>query len=131
MATMGIIIVPVTIENALDKSKRLTCDALVDTGASFVVLPSAWKDSLGELELLREVEVGVAAQDIVQGSIYGPVRIQISGFKPIVSEVLFLDMTPTNGEYQPLIGYIALEQSQAAVDMSEHRLTHVKHMYLK
>jgi predicted aspartyl protease len=128
---MEIIIVPVTIENALDKSKRLTCDALVDTGASFVVLPAAWKKRLGDLELLRDVEVEVATQDTVQGSIYGPVRIQISGFKPIVSEVLFLDMTPTNGEYQPLIGYIALEQSQAAVDMIGHRLTHVKHMYLK
>ena len=128
---MGRIIVSVVIENALDKSKRLTCDALVDTGASFVVLPSAWKDRLGELEGIRDVEVEVANQETVKGTICGPVRVQIAGFKPIFSEVLFLERVPTNGDFEPLIGYIALEQSQAAVDMIGHRLTHIKYMDLK
>ena len=40
-------------------------------------------------------------------------------------------MTPDNGEYQPLIGYVILEQSQAAVDMLGHRLIAVRQMDLK
>ena len=35
---VGRIVASVTIENAVDRSKALTCDALVDTGASLMVL---------------------------------------------------------------------------------------------
>jgi hypothetical protein len=35
------------------------------------------------------------------------------------------------GEYEPLVGYIALEQAGAAVDMLGHRLVHVKRVDLK
>jgi len=45
--------------------------------------------------------------------------------------VLFLEMEPANGDYEPLIGYVILEQSQAAVDMLGHRLIPVKRMDLK
>lgn len=40
-------------------------------------------------------------------------------------------MKPENGAYEPLIGYVILEQSQAAVDMLGHRLVAVKRMDLK
>ena len=46
-------------------------------------------------------------------------------------EVLFLDMEPEDGVYEPLVGYIVLEQAQAAVDMLGHRLIHVKKSDLK
>jgi hypothetical protein len=49
----------------------------------------------------------------------------------IYNEVLFVPMEPENGIYEPLIGYIPLEQSQAGVDMVGHRLVHVKRMDLK
>ena len=29
---------------------------------------------------------------------------EIEGLRPIFNEVLFLDMTPASGEYEPLIG---------------------------
>ena len=64
-------------------------------------------------------------------TICGPVSIQVEGFRLIYNEVLFLDMEPENGEYEPLIGYIILAQSQAAVDMLGHRLIPVKRMDLK
>ena len=64
-----------------------------------------------------------ATQAAVEGTICGPVRIQIEGFRPIYNEVLFLDMEPANGDYEPLIGYVILEQSQAAVDMLVPQLT--------
>jgi hypothetical protein len=36
-----------------------------------------------------------------------------------------------DGRYEPLIGYLPLEHSQAAVDMLGHRLVYVKRMDLK
>jgi hypothetical protein len=40
-------------------------------------------------------------------------------------------MKPADGIYEPLVGYLVLEQSQAAVDMLGHRLIHAKHLDLK
>jgi len=128
---VGRIVATVRIENAADLSKALTCDALVDTGASLMVLPSAWKDRLGKLEFLTEIEVETAMQERVTAEVCGPVRIQIEGFRAILNEVAFVEMKPADGEYEPLIGYIVLEQSLAAVDVLGHRLVPVKHMDLK
>jgi len=128
---VGRIVASVKIENATDPTKSFRCDALVDTGASHFVLPSAWKERLPGLQRIRTVDVETAMQATVQGEIYGPVRIQIEGFPPVFGEVLFLEMTPENGDYEPLLGYLVLENSQAAVDVLGHRLIYVKHMDLK
>ena len=128
---VGRIVASVTIENAADFSKSLTCEALVDTGASHMVLPSAWKNRLGEFQALAEIEVETATQERVTAEVCGPVRIQIEGFRAIFSEVAFVEMNPERGEFEPLIGYIVLEQSLAGVDMMSHRLIHLKHFDLK
>ncbi len=128
---MGRIVTSVTIANAIDSSASLRCDGLVDTGTSHLTLPSAWKERLGPLEQIRTVERMTATQEVVEGAICGPVRIEIEGFPPIFGEVLFVEMEPQDGQYEPLIGYIILEQSQAAVDMLGHRLVHVKWLDLK
>ena len=128
---MGRIVASVRIDTISDPSASMRCDALVDTGASYMVLPSAWKERLGGLETIQTVDLETATQEIVQGEICGPVRIQIEGFRPIYNEVLFVNMTPEDGIYEPLLGYIILEQSEAAVDMLGHRLIHVKRMDLK
>ncbi|HEV2829913.1 MAG TPA: aspartyl protease family protein [Pyrinomonadaceae bacterium] len=128
---MGRIVASVTIENATDFSRALTCEALVDTGASHMVLPSALKDRLGKFEALAQIEVETATQDTVTAQVCGPVRIQIEGFRAIFSEVAFVDMNPERGEFEPLIGYIVLEQSLAGVDMISRRLVHLKHFDLK
>ena len=72
-----------------------------------------------------------ATQESVEALVCGPVQIEIEGFRPIISEVLFIDMQQVEGRYEPLIGYIVLEQAQAAVDMLGHRLVHVKRLDLK
>ncbi|MBI3864449.1 MAG: hypothetical protein HY290_21415 [Planctomycetia bacterium] len=128
---MGRITSSIKINNVVDPSKAIRCDALVDTGASLMVLPTEWRERLGELETVRRVELETATQDIVHGDVCGPVKIQLEGFDPIYSEVLFLEMHPHDGAYEPLIGYIVLEQSQAVVDLVGHRLIHVKHLDLK
>jgi hypothetical protein len=77
------------------------------------------------------VALETATQQVTEGLVCGPVRIQIEGFRPVFTEVVFVDMEPEDGEYDPLIGYLVLEQSQAAVDMLGHRLVFVKHLDLK
>ena len=128
---MGRIVASVKIENVMDVSMNLRCDALVDTGASHMVLPTAWKERLGRLESTRTIELETATQTIVTGDVCGPVRIQVEGFPAIYNEVSFVEMSPEDGEYKPLIGYLVLEQSQAGVDMLGHRLIPIKHMDLK
>ncbi len=120
-----------TIANAFDAKQSFRCDALVDTGTSGMILPLTWKDRLGALTWLRSVEMETADQRIVQGQVYGPVRIHIEGFDPIFDEVIFLDLAPDDGTYEPLVGYVVLEKSRAAVDMVGHRLVPVRHLDLK
>ena len=131
MTDVGRIVTPVRIENALDASTHLLFDALVETRASHVVLPAAWKDRLGALASTQSVNLETATQDTVKAEICGPVKVQIEGFRPIHTEVLFVEMHPADGVYEPLLGCIALGQSQAAVDMLGHRLVPVKHVDLK
>ncbi|MBL7133703.1 MAG: hypothetical protein ISS78_06360 [Phycisphaerae bacterium] len=128
---MGRIVASVKIDNIAESGQSIRCDALVDTGTSYMVLPNAWREHLGELEEIETVELETATQETVEGVVCGPVRIQIEGFRPIYNEVLFLDMEPSEGTYEPLIGYIILEQCQAAVDMLGHRLIRVKRADLK
>lgn len=123
---LGRIVASVKIENAADRKIGIRCDALVDTGSAFLVLPTAWRDRLGTLESSQKVRVETATQEIVEGEICGPVRIEVEGFRPIYNEVLFLEMQPSDGAYEPLIGYIVLEQCQAAVDTLGHRLIPAK-----
>ncbi len=93
--------------------------------------PPPGADRLGDLQEFGVVELETATQRVVTGTACGPVRVQIEGFRAIVTEVLFVEMQPEDGTYEPLIGYIVLEQSQAAVDMFGHRLVHVKRLDLK
>ena len=128
---MGRIVTSVTIQNVIEPGQSIKTDALVDTGASHMVLPNAWSDRLGSLDRIRVVELETATQEIVRADVCGPVKIQLEGFEPVYSEVIFIDMQPEDGIDGPLVGYLVLEQSQAAVDMVGHRLIHVKHLDLK
>ena len=128
---MGRIVVTIDIENVLEQKPVMKLDALVDTGASYVTLPRAWKERFGKFGSEQTIELQTAIQETVQGTVCGPVKIIIEGFRPVYNEVLFLDMEPNNGEYEPLVGYIVLEQCGAAVDMIGHRLLPVKYMHVK
>lgn len=125
------IVVSVKIENALDISKSFSCDALVDTDVSLMVLPSGWKDELGRLESTGVIELRTANQGRIKGEVFGPARIQIEGFRSINTEVVFVEEEPEVGEFEPLLGHIVLAQSQARVDLLTHRLVPIKYMDLK
>ena len=129
---MGRILTPLLVLNPAHPERNIKCVGLVDTGASLLVLPKAWKDRLGELEQLEPVPVELANQSKVQAERYGPVKIQLEGFDAIFSEALFIEMnTEHSGSFEPLIGYIVLEQSRAAIDMVGHRLLKVDHLDAK
>ena len=84
----------------------------------------------------------LANGEAVRGEACAPVAIAIEGFRPVVNEVVFVDgrdaqNTPCgdgadfrNGE-EPLLGYVILEQAQAAVDMLGHRLVPVRYLDMK
>jgi hypothetical protein len=125
------IIVSVNIENIRDVGKSLRCDAFVDTNASLMVLPATWKDRLGKLESTGTIELETAVRGTMKGEAWGPVRIQIEGFRPIHTEVVFVEAKPNVGEFKPLLGNIVLTQSQAGVDVLGHRLVPIDYLDLK
>ncbi len=128
---MGRIVSNVKITNLFEKGSVISCDALVDTSAAYMVLPMAWKNRMGKIDTVRHVDCETATQEVVKAEVCGPVEIKIEGFEPVYGEVMFLDMKPVDGVYEPLLGYIVLEQSQLAVDMLGHRLVHVNKADLK
>jgi hypothetical protein len=125
------IIVSVNIENVRGVGKSLRCDAIVDTNASLMMLPAAWKNRLGRLQATTIIELEAANRGRMKGEVCGPVRVQIEGFRPIHTEVVFIEVKPNVGEFEPLLGHIVLTQSQAGVDMLGHRLVPIKFMDLK
>jgi hypothetical protein len=119
---MGEIYSFVTITSFADPSKTMKFQTLINTGASYLTLPNTWKDQLGKLDLIEAIEVRTATQEKVPGEVCGPVKIQIEGFRPIASEVLFIEMEPDDGNYEPLLGHLALQQAGVAIDLLSHRL---------
>ncbi len=127
LAAVGRIFVPVLVRNTLDLAREIRFDALVDTGAGWLTLPAAWRERLGEMPTIRSVQLETADQRVIEGDVCGPVTVQIEGFSPIVTELIFMQMAPLDGRYDPLLGYLVLEQSQAAVDMLTHRLVPIRY----
>ena len=124
---MGRILTQVRLSNALDPTAVLHFDGLVDTGAAQMVLPMAWKDRMGKMELIREVDVEIGNQDTVKAEVYGPVRAKIGEFSAIFCDVMFIEMKPNHeGDYEPLVGYTVLEVAGIAVDMLRHKLLNAK-----
>ena len=128
---MGRIVTTVDVENSVEPRFSKKLDALVDTGASLLTLPSAWKEQFGAFGAEEVIELQTATQESIRGTVCGPIRITVEGFRPVYNEVLFIDMEPEDGKYEPLLGYIPLGQCGAAVDLIGHRLVPVRYMDAK
>lgn len=130
---MGRIIVQTRITNLSDDGRSIQCGLLVDTGAGALILPASWKERLGNFQRSEAVELQQADGSVVRGEACWPVEIRIEGFRPVSNEVIFVG-TDTGGDAvneEPLLGYVILEQAQAAVDMLGHRLVPVRHIDMK
>lgn len=86
---IGRIITAVDLENPAEPRRHKKIDALVDTGATCLTLPSVWKGQLGSFEMEETIESQIATQEVVTGIICGPVKIRVEGFRAIYSKVLF------------------------------------------
>ncbi len=119
---MGRIVVTIRVSNPMAPEFAFDCKALVDTGASRLVLPEAWRDRLGPLAT-GVMPVKLADQRVFDAECCGPVKIEIDGLGYGHSDIAFLPLEPEyHGEYLPLLGYIALESMGAAVDLRNDRL---------
>ena len=131
---MSRIIAQTKVTNIFDEGKSIECGMFVDISASALFLPRSWKDRLGAFHRSKPVKLQLANQDVVEGEVCWPVEIEIEGFRPVSNEVVFVDMMPggTAGERPtPLLGYVILEQAQAAVDMLGQRLVPTPYLDLK
>lgn len=127
---MGRITCHVSVTNILDPETSIEFDAVVDAGAAHLVLATEWRERLGELTVFRQVDCVTATGQTVKTDVCGPVKVQIEGFQPVNTEVIFLDMDGVEGWWRALIGYLVLEQSQAAVDVVGQRLIPVPYVDL-
>lgn len=130
---MGRIIAQTRVTNLFDDGKSIESGMLVDTGAGALILPTAWKERLGSFQRSEEVELQLANGEVIRGEACWPVEIRIEGFRPVSNEVIFLDAENGGGgeAAEPLLGYVILEQAQAAVDMLGHRLVPVRYIDMK
>ena len=125
------IVAETTVTNRFDNDKSIQCGMLVDTGAGALILPASWKPRLGDFTRTEPVELQLANQEVIRGEACGPVEIRIQGFRPVWNEVIFLESDDADDDVDPLLGYVILEQAQAAVDMLGHRLVPVQYIDMK
>jgi len=68
---------------------------------------------------------------VVRGELCSPVRLEVPGLGVGHGLVLFTEMDASDGRYQPLLGYLALEELRVAVDLVQHRLVKLPYLDLK
>ena len=127
---MGLIIVQTRITNLSDDGKSIRCGRPVDTGAGALILPASWKGRPGNFQRSEAVELQLADGSAVRGEACRLVEIRVEGFRPVSNEAVFVE-TETGGNEEPLLGYVILEQAQAAVDTLGHRLVPVRDIDVK
>lgn len=128
---MGRIEVALEVQNGLDPTKRIACTAVVDTGAYCLTLPMAWRERLGEFPHVEDVDLELADQRVVRGKLCSPVRLEVPGLGVGYGMVLLTEMAGPDGRYEPLLGYLALEELRVAVDLVQHRLVKLPYVDLK
>ncbi|MGQ9626218.1 MAG: retroviral-like aspartic protease family protein [Anaerolineae bacterium] len=106
---MGRVIGKVKIENLFDPAKSIEVDAVVDTGATMLVLPQNIVDELN-LKKIREVSVRYANNKKELKSIYGVVTVEIKGRSGN------FDVLAEAEDSQPLVGQVVLEILDLVVD---------------
>jgi len=106
---MGKVIEKVRVTNLLDTTKSVKVEAVIDTGATMIVLPQDIVRKLG-LRRIRKVKVRYANNTTESKSIYGVVTLEIKG------RTGNFDVLAEAEGAQPLIGQVALEVLDLVVD---------------
>lgn len=119
-----------TVENAIDAARARMgeipasdvrtvpiADALIDTGASTLALPTSMLRQLG-LDTPVSTRRSRNTTGVYEAKLYGPVRLTVLG------RDITLDALEVEDGCPVLIGRIPLEHLQLVVDMTNHRLAH-------
>ena len=115
---MGIFRVRALIWNPVDPSKRYEVELIVDTGATYTVLPKSLLEKIG-VKPFRTIRLRLADGRIVEKPL-GEIGIEIMGYKASATPVVF-------GEEDIfLLGSVTLEQLSLAPDPIEKKLKPVE-----
>jgi len=114
-AEMGKVTERVRLTSLFDPTRSVEVEAVIDTGATMLVLPQNIIDELN-LKKMREVRVRYANNKTEIKSVYGVVTVEICGRAGEFNALAEPEGT------QPLIGQIILEQLDLIVDPSTRRV---------
>lgn len=130
---MGKIVTQVKITNVMNKAQSLSFSAVVDTGASHLTLPMAWRDHFTDMDFRQDSLAEIADGSTVEGELAGPFMVEVGdGLSRAHGDVFFMDMQPSeHGDYEPLLGHLPLQYGRLGVDMVHHRLFKVKYVDCK
>lgn len=98
-----------------DRIRRVTVNALVDTGAYMLVITDRIKDQLG-LPLIEEQVFRLADDSERKGEVVGPVEVRFENRSTSVRAVVL------PGVEEPLLGSIPLEDLDVVIDPKQQRL---------
>mgnify|MGYP000518804491 CR=1 FL=1 len=112
---MGKVMEKVRLTSLFDPTKTVEIEAIIDTGATMVVLPKDIVDTLG-LKKVREVKVRYANNEVETKPIYGVVNIELKG------RSANLDVLVEEKGSQPLIGQVLLELLDLIVEPKTRKL---------
>ena len=100
---------------AKDKIKRMTVNALVDTGAYMLVINDHIRQQL-DLPLIEEQVFRMADDKEVRGEVVGPVEVRFQNRSTTLRAVVL------DGVVEPLLGSIPMEDLDVVVEPKQRRL---------
>lgn len=98
-----------------DQIKSLKVRALVDSGASMLVIPESIKQQLTLLKV-DEQEAELADGTVINLEVVGPVEVRFENRKAIVSAMV------VPGEVEILLGAIPMQAMDVLIDLKNERL---------
>ncbi len=115
---MGVFKVKALIWNPQDLSRKYEVELIVDTGATYTVLPNSLLEKLG-VKPFRTIKLRLADGRVVEKPL-GEIGIEIMGYRASATPVVFGE------ENIYLLGSVTLEQLSLAPDPIEKKLKPVE-----
>ena len=109
---MGRIVTNVKLKNLFDPDSVMSCDALVDTGAAFMTLPSVWKSRLGKLKKIREIDYEVA---------YARYSHKLRFSVKEISQLIGWAIQQLNDFYLKILDFCSFCNKKSFIDFTVHR----------
>lgn len=113
---MGKVTERITLTSLLDATKSREVEAVIDTGATLLVLPQELVEELG-LTKIRDVRVRYANNSVEAKGVYGAVMLELKGRRGV-----FEALAEAPG-CEPLVGQVVLESLDLTVDPRTRAVT--------